>query len=62
MIAGAIFSPLASNHDKILVVDGQKAVTGGRNVAIDYFADPRTGRAPGATWTSSSRAAPPRGG
>ncbi|HEY3448760.1 MAG TPA: phosphatidylserine/phosphatidylglycerophosphate/cardiolipin synthase family protein [Myxococcales bacterium] len=35
------FSALASNHDKILIVDGQKAVTGGRNVAIDYYADPK---------------------
>ncbi|MGC4117432.1 MAG: phosphatidylserine/phosphatidylglycerophosphate/cardiolipin synthase family protein [Myxococcales bacterium] len=40
-IAGRDFSTLSSNHDKILVVDGQKAVTGGRNVAIDYFADPK---------------------
>lgn len=35
------FSVLASNHDKIQVVDGTWSVTGGRNVAKDYFADPR---------------------
>ena len=34
------YAPLASNHDKILVVDDHRAVTGGRNIAIDYFADP----------------------
>ncbi|MFL5319404.1 MAG: phospholipase D-like domain-containing protein [Myxococcaceae bacterium] len=34
------YSVLASNHDKILVVDGQKGVTGGRNIGQDYFADP----------------------
>lgn len=35
------FATLASNHDKILVVDGQKGVTGGRNIAKDYFAHPK---------------------
>jgi phosphatidylserine/phosphatidylglycerophosphate/cardiolipin synthase-like enzyme len=30
----------ATNHDKILVVDGQISKTGGRNIAWDYFADP----------------------
>lgn len=30
---------LASNHDKILVVDGQQSITGGRNIGHDYFVD-----------------------
>jgi phosphatidylserine/phosphatidylglycerophosphate/cardiolipin synthase-like enzyme len=34
------FAVLASNHDKIQVVDGEKSITGGRNIAKDYFADP----------------------
>lgn len=32
---------LASNHDKILVVDNQRGITGGRNIAQDYFASPK---------------------
>jgi cardiolipin synthase C len=36
----ADYSVLASNHDKILVVDGKAGITGGRNIAIDYFAEP----------------------
>lgn len=39
------FAPLASNHDKILIVDGLYSVTGGRNVAKDYFADPKDHKA-----------------
>lgn len=35
------YSVLASNHDKILVADGRAGITGGRNVARDYFADPK---------------------
>lgn len=35
------YSVMASNHDKILVVDGQRGITGGRNVAQDYFASPK---------------------
>ena len=31
---------LASLHDKLLIVDGEVAVTGGRNVSGDYFTDP----------------------
>ncbi len=31
---------MASNHDKILVVDGERSMTGGRNIAADYFLDP----------------------
>ena len=43
------FSPVpvvASTHDKILVVDGRLAITGGRNLAREYFAQP--GDMPGA--------------
>jgi phosphatidylserine/phosphatidylglycerophosphate/cardiolipin synthase-like enzyme len=35
------YAPLASNHDKILVADGRAGITGGRNVAQDYFASPK---------------------
>lgn len=35
------YSVLASNHDKILVVDGKVGVTGGRNIAQDYYANPK---------------------
>lgn len=31
---------VASDHDKILVVDGKRAITGGRNIATEYFAHP----------------------
>jgi phosphatidylserine/phosphatidylglycerophosphate/cardiolipin synthase-like enzyme len=31
---------VSSEHDKILVVDGKRAITGGRNVAVEYFAHP----------------------
>lgn len=31
---------IASEHDKILVADGRRAITGGRNVATPYFAHP----------------------
>ena len=35
------YSVLASNHDKILVADGKIGITGGRNIAQDYFANPK---------------------
>ncbi|MFT3711134.1 MAG: phosphatidylserine/phosphatidylglycerophosphate/cardiolipin synthase family protein [Archangium sp.] len=35
------YSVLASNHDKILVADGKIGVTGGRNIAQDYYANPK---------------------
>jgi cardiolipin synthase C len=35
------YSVLSSNHDKILVADGKVGITGGRNIAQDYFADPK---------------------
>ena len=35
------YSVLASNHDKILVADGKVGITGGRNIAQDYFASPK---------------------
>lgn len=35
------FGTLASNHDKLLVIDGKRSITGGRNVAQDYFASPK---------------------
>ena len=31
---------LASEHDKILVVDGERAITGGRNIGVEYFSHP----------------------
>jgi cardiolipin synthase C len=30
----------ASDHDKILIVNGRLALTGGRNIGAEYFADP----------------------
>lgn len=30
---------MASNHDKILVIDGEYSVVGGRNISKDYFVD-----------------------
>ncbi|MBZ0155087.1 MAG: phosphatidylserine/phosphatidylglycerophosphate/cardiolipin synthase family protein [Alphaproteobacteria bacterium] len=32
---------IASDHDKILAADGRLALIGGRNIALEYFADPR---------------------
>lgn len=31
----------ASNHDKILLCDGEYLITGGRNISMNYFVDPR---------------------
>ena len=31
---------MASNHDKIFIVDNEYAIVGGRNVSKDYFVDP----------------------
>lgn len=31
----------ASNHDKILEVDGQRGMTGGRNIGYEYFVQPQ---------------------
>ncbi len=31
---------IASDHDKILIADGKRAITGGRNIATEYFAHP----------------------
>lgn len=31
----------AQNHDKILVVDGERGITGGRNIGGAYFSDPK---------------------
>lgn len=35
------YGALSCNHDKIIAVDDRVSMTGGRNIAIDYFADPR---------------------
>lgn len=32
--------PMASNHDKFLIVDGEWVVMGGRNISKNYLADP----------------------
>jgi phosphatidylserine/phosphatidylglycerophosphate/cardiolipin synthase-like enzyme len=37
---------IASEHDKLLLVDRRTSIVGGRNVGAEYFADPRT--SPGA--------------
>jgi phosphatidylserine/phosphatidylglycerophosphate/cardiolipin synthase-like enzyme len=31
---------IASNHDKMILVDGDRAIMGGRNISRDYLADP----------------------
>jgi putative cardiolipin synthase len=31
---------IASEHDKIIVVDGRRSLIGGRNIAVEYFSDP----------------------
>jgi cardiolipin synthase C len=31
---------VASEHDKIIVVDGERSLIGGRNIAVEYFSDP----------------------
>jgi cardiolipin synthase C len=31
----------ASNHDKILEVDGERAITGGRNIGYEYYVNPK---------------------
>lgn len=35
-----IRSGIASNHDKIVIADSKLAVTGGRNISMNYFVDP----------------------
>lgn len=32
---------IASNHDKIIVIDGEISIIGGRNVSMDYFLEPQ---------------------
>jgi len=39
-LSGSIAHAVASNHDKFLVVDSRYCITGGRNIAFDYYADP----------------------
>lgn len=36
----SIRNVISSNHDKILMADGRRAITGGRNIGWHYFADP----------------------
>jgi cardiolipin synthase C len=31
---------VASEHDKIIVVDGKRSLVGGRNIGVEYFSDP----------------------
>lgn len=37
---GTSVAGMASNHDKILVVDGKWSMVGGRNISLNYFLDP----------------------
>jgi phosphatidylserine/phosphatidylglycerophosphate/cardiolipin synthase-like enzyme len=39
-VASNVRNLIASNHDKIILVDKDWAITGGRNVGANYFADP----------------------
>jgi len=38
---GDMRTVVASNHDKLIIVDGRLAIAGGRNLSQDYLADPR---------------------
>jgi putative cardiolipin synthase len=38
---GDMRTVVASNHDKLVIVDGRLAIAGGRNLSQDYLADPR---------------------
>jgi putative cardiolipin synthase len=38
LISGG-YAVMSSNHDKVLVIDGQRSVTGGRNIGIDYLTE-----------------------
>lgn len=40
LLHGSLAVTVASDHDKILVVDGKHALTGGRNIATEYFSHP----------------------
>lgn len=37
---GSVRALVASNHEKLLIVDGDWLITGGRNLSADYFARP----------------------
>lgn len=37
---GTVRAMIASNHEKLLIVDGDWLITGGRNLSADYFARP----------------------
>lgn len=37
VISASLVPTIASNHDKILIVDGEQAIVGGRNIANHYF-------------------------
>lgn len=41
MLHASLAVAVASDHDKILVVDNRRAITGGRNVATEYFSHPQ---------------------
>jgi putative cardiolipin synthase len=38
---GDLRAVVSSNHDKLIIVDGRLAISGGRNLSQDYLADPR---------------------
>ena len=40
IFSGAFAHPFAANHDKIIVVDHQDFIVGGRNISKDYFPEP----------------------
>ncbi|MFZ9886335.1 MAG: phospholipase D-like domain-containing protein [Myxococcota bacterium] len=41
LVSASLIPAIASNHDKILIADGQHAIVGGRNIANHYFEDRR---------------------
>jgi len=40
-VFGNVRNIISSNHDKILIADDEWAITGGRNIEMNYFVDPR---------------------
>ncbi|HNY12638.1 MAG TPA: phosphatidylserine/phosphatidylglycerophosphate/cardiolipin synthase family protein [Candidatus Wallbacteria bacterium] len=38
---GNLANVVSSNHDKIIIVDNEYVVTGGRNIEMNYFVDPK---------------------
>jgi phosphatidylserine/phosphatidylglycerophosphate/cardiolipin synthase-like enzyme len=40
-IFSSIRNMVTSNHDKIIIIDNEWCITGGRNISLNYFVDPK---------------------